>query len=423
MGDIAPSVTVSEPNPRLSILDKVLALSRGGDNGYYNAFPFGKDVVMTNDLAKTYSIDHKTLETIASFVPDVPRGIPGFDYAFPSTTHPVPEYNTSNTLTFATSLVPAPPFFKWLGRATIVLYRAKSFDDREVVVEIPIDVDQIPAMHSFAASANYVILFAHPEYIDMIAILSNAYALPAIKWHPDKMTSVYVISLKTKGVIKLELPPIFFVHHVNSYEEGNKIITDYVIYDPVETGFMELYDLFLMENVWNRTKRNSVGVKNRLMRVTIDLELESIDIQRHTPIPGMANDLDFPVINENYRHRRACYVYGVIWKADGKNFATHVLAKKNLCESDQHDQDKTWFRKNHYLSEPRFIPRPGGDDEDDGILICIIMDGERGETYVGVFDPITMELMDKAYTPDVVNFNTHGNFFPDDWHYNTYIIH
>ena len=411
--NVAPCITIAEPSPPFEGLDKLRAVIRGADNGYFNVFPFGEDAVVVTDVAKTYRVDQRTLETTGSFTPNVPDGLPGTDYLFPSTTHPVKEFNTSNTLTFAIGVIPTPFFLKWLRKATIVVYRSKSFTDRDIVTQIPIDSDHIPMMHSFAASANYVILFAHPAFMDMDQIIENGFLFPeGMKWQPKYLTTVYVVSLKTSKVLKLKMPSMFFVHHVNSYEERNQVIVDYVIGNSTaEPGFNGLFDLLKLDLFKNRTRRNQLGFGSMFMRIIIDLDTEEIKVHQHTPISGLLNDLEFPVINEQYRHTKLCYVYGVVYNADGKNYATIALVKKDVCHPGK---DKVWFKKNHYLFEPRFIPRPGSDAEDDGILICIVMDGEQGNTYLGVFNPVTMELMDKAYTPDRVNFSVHGSFFKDD---------
>ena len=407
MNEVSPSVTMTQTAPPFEGLDRLRAIIAGEDNSYYNVFPFGEDIAVLTDLAKSYNIDKKTLTTIGSFVPPIPGGFSLVDYTAPSTTHPIREFNTSNALTFATSLLPIPFFLKWLIKAHIVIYRAKSFRDREIVAEIPIPIDHVPMMHSFAASANYVILFAHPAYVDIMTILKTQSTLSAMQWEPDDPTNIYVVSLKSSKVLKLQIPAMFFIHHINSYEKGSKIIIDYVVY---KGGPLPFFKLFKLDNILNRTIRNSYSLKISVMRITIDLSTAEVNLREHSLIKGMHNALDVPVINEEYRHSKACYVYGVIQKADGKNFATEVLAKQDLCGTGK---DRVWFRRNHYFAEPRFVPRPGADDEDDGILMCIIMDGNQNKSFIGIFDPRTMTLTNKAYTPHILNLNVHGHFFPE----------
>ena len=89
------------------------------------------------------------------------------------------------------------------------------------------------------------------------------------------------------------------------------------------------------------------------------------------------------------------YVYLTI-KADLSSSSNLKLVKKNVCNSSC---DLFWFKPNHYPSEPTFIPRPNAVEEDDGILVDIILDGEKGKSYVAIFDAQTMKVVNKAYLP------------------------
>ena len=304
-----------------------------------------------------------------------------------------------------------PPFLKWFSKATIILYRANSFKEREIIAEIPADLDHLPAMHSFAVSANYAIFFANPAYIDFDEFMVSGNLYPALRWNPDKPTNVYVISLKTGQVTSLEMDAFFFSHHVNSYELDSHIIIDYVIYNIPTGGFRWLFDLLNLDTLRNQTKRNALPSVSELVRITISLETGHIELTRSSATPGLefVNKLDFPAINENYRYGRVCYVYGLASKIDGKNMAKHALVKKDLCRAGH---DKAWHRKHHYLFEPWFVPNPEGSSEDDGLLFSIIFDGVNEQSILGVFDPRSMEMINRVTLPEIVNFNPHGHFFP-----------
>ena len=64
-------------------------------------------------------------------------------------------------------------------------------------------------------------------------------------------------------------------------------------------------------------------------------------------------------------------------------------------------------------TEPIFIPNPNATKEDDGILLSVILDGEKGLSYLGVFDAGTLTLRSKSYVPMSLPFNLHGQFFPE----------
>ena len=411
MGEVAPCMTITEPDPPYTRTEKIMAVYRGFDNAYFNVFPFGEDTVSLGEQSMGYIINRQTLETIESHKPYVPGEYPGFVINSPSTVHPVREHNKNTTLTYVTSVRYFPSFLKWLEKATILVYRVTSFKDREIIAQIPLDIDHIPAMHSFGVSANYVIFFQNPAFLDFGMILKTATIYKAMQWKPYIPTKINVLSLNDGLVKTLQMPAYFFAHHVNSYEEGSTIIIDYTIYDVPTGGMKWLFDITTLDNVLNQTKRNALSSETELVRITIDLETETAELKRHNTTPGVefVNTLDLPAINENFRFSKLCYVYGVAMKTDGVNVGTQALVKKDLCKPGA---DKAWHQQHHYPHEPWFIPDPQGVQEDDGLLFSLLFDGVKKQSFLGIFDPHNMELINRANMPEIVNFNPHGHFFP-----------
>ena len=71
------------------------------------------------------------------------------------------------------------------------------------------------------------------------------------------------------------------------------------------------------------------------------------------------------------------------------------------------------YVENHYLSEMSFIPRPGGEEEDDGILITIGFDGPQARSYLLLLDAKTFSPVSTAYLPHNIPWSAHGLYFPE----------
>ena len=197
------------------------------------------------------------------------------------------------------------------------------------------------------------------------------------------------------------------VHHINSYEvDENTIVVDYVT--------LPNFDLlvhFTMEKVLDPTERNKIEFeKCQIRRYTILLNTKKVLVSKFDSRPGFEfiNRLDFPVINENYRYKNYCNVYGYSVKLDGVSMTKSALVKKNVCDSKN---DLYWYKANHYPTEPTFVRRPNAVDEDDGVLLDVILDGKKRKSYIGIFDAKTMKLVNKAYLPTHVPITFHGRFF------------
>jgi len=61
-------------------------------------------------------------------------------------------------------------------------------------------------------------------------------------------------------------------------------------------------------------------------------------------------------------------------------------------------------------SEAYFVPNPHGTREDDGVLLSLVFNSNKGVSYIAVFNATTMKVISKAYLPDFVPWNLHGEF-------------
>ena len=395
-----------KPDFNFYFLGRLSQLYRGFENTNINVARFGEETVALSDVWKTYSFNSDTLETGDGYLPKAPGGIPGMDFNYPSISHPVPEFNTTN---FITVVTPFSPYV--YVRASIDVYRVRSVKEREIVKSIPIDIKRLSAMHSMAASANYALVFSHPFLVDVGEIVGHGAIFPGLKWNHSIPTDLYVVSLRNGDLIKLGVTPYYHAHHVNSYEEDDLIVVDYVTYSLAGDGSVQLFDLLSIDSLHNRKLRNSIPLATQLRRFIVNLTSDTVNDFIHPETTGaeVVNQMDMPTINEKYRHSRVCFVYGIVYRADGEHLDNMALVKKNLCEAGQ---DKVWQAKDQYVSEPRFVARPGATEEDDGVLLCNVMDGGTETSYMAIFDPVSMTLLDRADTPIVVPFTAHGEFFP-----------
>ena len=84
------------------------------------------------------------------------------------------------------------------------------------------------------------------------------------------------------------------------------------------------------------------------------------------------------------------------------------LIKVNMETGDT----DTWFAPHVWPSEPAFIPRPisagGTGEEDDGVLLSLMMDGEASNSFLLFLDARTFEEIARATIPVVMPYTSHG---------------
>jgi carotenoid cleavage dioxygenase-like enzyme len=63
-----------------------------------------------------------------------------------------------------------------------------------------------------------------------------------------------------------------------------------------------------------------------------------------------------------------------------------------------------------FPGEPVFVGRPGRTEEDDGVLLTVVLEPERGASSLVVLDAATLQLRARAGVPHHVPFGFHGQF-------------
>ncbi|XP_060082507.1 carotenoid isomerooxygenase-like [Ylistrum balloti] len=413
--DISPYVLFGPTHPRFNHLQVLLALWRSMDNMNVNIFRFPSqrnkdgDFVSLNDIWDNYEINPLSLDTIGYQHPKVPSfgGINSFIFQnIMSSAHPLPEYGTPHLFTYLVSVAVVPGV-----KHRISLIRIKSTDDREVVAQWSVDIHEVPYMHSFSVTPNYVIFFSPPLFVNTKALLPTAFISNGLKWQgARKNMTIHVIEIRTGIVRTFSAPPIFYMHHINAYETWTKeIIIDLPTYPDASL----IFDLN-METLLNRSERNKLNPHSILTRYGINLNRTQVSVKS---FPESARypcvtKFDMPVINEVYRSRNYCYVYGMVPKCDDTQYSYIALVKKDLCGNGK---DRMWFYRYHYPAEMWFIPFPTDNEskpkEDDGFLLVPVLDGEKNASYLAVIDAVSMTTAHKANLPTRVPMTFHGRFF------------
>ncbi|XP_069112264.1 beta,beta-carotene 15,15'-dioxygenase-like [Argopecten irradians] len=389
------------PSPPFSAIERMKCMMRNMDNMNVNVFNYRNRTVAINDLWFAYEFELQTLNTIGSLTPPVPKSkFPSFGTIHSmSSAHPVPEYGTSARFEIITALSLIPGMKHRLG-----VVRITSLEATEMIAEW--EIDEIRYMHSFSVTRNYVVLLAAPCRMNSQHLMMTCTVGSGMVWDDDGRTIIYVVEIKTGIVHILFTKSVFVVHHINAFELPNgKIVMDLPT-QKSSAGFA----LFEMSFLLNDTARMDVGSMPTLKRYTLDLPTKSVSITTFEsgPKAPCAGELEFPVINENYRHSNYCFIYGLVYNYNRKGFSHFALVKKDVCNNEG---DLMYAQPHHYFTEPWFVPKPGGNDEDDGVLMTSAFDGNTKQSYLLMIDPKTMTVSNRANMPTTVPFNFHGRFF------------
>jgi len=263
-------------------------------------------------------------------------------------------------------------------------------------------------IHMFSVTENYAIFFIYPISIDMTCAIEHLLhnLVECVRWYGDNTkTDIVVMSLETGSVVSHTYTDgIYSTHHINAYEESDGK-TDLVVVDIVEAPWFAIVNYTDRDAMLNTEDTGAMSNDFVLNRYTIDLTHNAVSVSSWSNkqnIPFI-NQFDFPLINPLYEGKPYCFAYGQAIVETKRQY----LVKKNICDSSE---DKVWFVENHYTGEPYFIPRPGAEKEDDGVLLVTVMNGYTGESYLLLLDGESFETIAKATLPEFIPMSIHATW-------------
>ena len=262
-------------------------------------------------------------------------------------------------------------------------------------------------VHMFSNTVNYAVIALYPVSMDFWGMMNhNMHPFETIE-KLDAPTRMYLMDLRDGSVIdgfESEDPSLVFsTHHMNAWEEGDEVVFDLACnpWDAMAT-FMDV-DTMLDHPDTDDDKAEYVMKRVRLNLNTKAVVVEDWPNKQNIP---MLDTIDFPVINNDYTGVKNRFAYGWV----SIDYWRNTLVKKDLEDSMN---DKTWSRPSHYPAEVFFVPRPDGEAEDDGVIVTIVFDGEKEQSYLLLLDGQTFQEINYSYLPVNVPFSFHGNWFPE----------
>jgi len=285
-------------------------------------------------------------------------------------------------------------------------------------------------IHSFFMSENHVVLCLPSSHLALkgSAVLWNRnIADSIIPFDKSQLCRWFVVDRRHgRGLVgEFESEAGFFFHSVNTFEEKSEDgtgVTD-VLCDVVEYPNYDIIKALYYDVLSNRNgaaekllpdRDSALSLSVRLARYRLRVPAHPKD---HGGSTAKAERLwtisgphvgDLPTINPSYSCKPYRYMYSMA--ARGFCFAGgDTVVKTDL----QTRQAVFWNNPTgHTPGEAIFIARPGAVDEDDGVLLTVVLDGNGAKSYLLCLDAKTMVEMGRADMPVSMPLGFHGVHIP-----------
>jgi len=346
-----------------------------GDNANVNVVKLGERFLTMTESPISVQFDPETLE--AAGVPFQPPGML-------TTAHPHLDRATGGMLNYAAKLGPRSSYrFFHLGP-----------DDSEPEVIAEISVKHPGYVHSFGLTEKHIVFAEFPWVVRPLdlALKGRPYA-ENFRWEPERGTRFFLIDRATGRASEPITTDAFFAfHHLNAYEEPDgTIVADIQVYP----------DASLVEDLYLDNLRAGGRVApGELRRFRIDPHTGSVEHERLIDVPFELGRINYGHNNERpYR-----YAWGAS-AAPGGGWLDRIVK----ADLDQRTTI-TWREDGYWPGEPVFVTRPGGKAEDDGVVLSVVLDAERGGSSLLVLDAADLSELARAEVPHHIPFSFHGQF-------------
>jgi torulene dioxygenase len=119
--------------------------------------------------------------------------------------------------------------------------------------------------------------------------------------------------------------------------------------------------------------------------------------------------IELPVVAPSVYNKPYRYAYGIaMLHPEVQRTITDGIIKLDMSSPSSSSTTKFWSKPNHTPSEPVFVPRPNGKDEDDGVLLSIVLDEQAKRSSMVVIDAKEMKEVASAEMGTVFPIGFHG---------------
>jgi carotenoid cleavage dioxygenase-like enzyme len=371
-GEIAYSEFATDPCRSLFARVSAMFSPKLTDNANVNLMKLGERFISMTETPIPVQFDAETLAS-AGVAYEPPGHL--------TTAHPHLDRATRGMLNYAAKLGPRTSY-------RFFLLRPES-SKPEVIAKK--SVREPGYMHSFGLSQRWLVLAEFPFVVSppRLAFSGRPY-IENYRWKPELGTRFHLFDRATgehRGPFETEAR--FGFHHVNSYDDGDEVVVDISTFP--DAGIVE--DLYM-----ERLRAGKPVAPGYLERFRISLGAETVTSERL-----IEESLDLPRINYGRCNER---LYRYAW---GIGFGGGWIDRIVKADVDERNA-AVWAEDGCFPGEPVFVAAPDAEREDEGVLLSIVLDGDKGNSFLLVLDAGSLEELARAEVPHHIPFGFHGQF-------------
>lgn len=267
--------------------------------------------------------------------------------------------------------------------------------DKGRTLEGKLAFDSAPYLHDFGVTERHVVLIDHPFRVRALPMLwSNKAFIDHFKWQPETGTRLWKFDRKRATWTAYEADALFCFHVVNTFEEGDDVVFDFVAFDDPSV---------IAELSTEKLARGSLpNFAPRFVRARLRPGQQRVQLEQLSNV-----GFDFPAISYARVHGRPYrYAWGASFHATSRGDWQSEIVRIDL----QQPEVRRFAERELIYGEPVFVPRPGAALEDDGVLLTLGSHLHDERASLAVLDASTLRPLAHCDVELSLPLGFHGNF-------------
>jgi len=252
-------------------------------------------------------------------------------------------------------------------------------------------------VHSFGLTPGHVVFAEFPFDVNPFRLLlpgSDSF-IERYRWRPEAGTRFVVMDRESGAVVaEHTAEPFFAFHHVNAFEDDGALVVDLAAFDAPD-----VIDALYLDDLESGPLPSFDGRLRRFRLPVGDGEPTAETLYD--------DGVTLPRIHPGRNTRPYRYVY-----AQGPPVPGEDAPQRLLKVDTRAGGARAWSEPGTMCGEPVFVPDPGGDREDDGVVCSVVLEAPAERSSLLLLDGRTFEELGRAPLPHVVPFDFHGQFVP-----------
>lgn len=254
-------------------------------------------------------------------------------------------------------------------------------------------------LHDFIATERHLVFFVPPLRLRILRQLVGLGTFGEnLRWRPEEGTEILVVPIDAPArARRLPVPAFYQWHFAGAFERGDELVVDYV-------RFSDFASNRWLREIIDGPARSTI--RGTLHRAVIDDAAAGRFVDEERAALGC----EFPRVARPGQENRFVYVAA----HSGEEAARGMFDRVARVDVESGAVESVGLGDGQYPSEPVFVRRPDGRDEDDGWLLTLVYDAASDQAGVAVLDARALGrgAIARAWFDHHLPFTFHGNFAP-----------